>query len=256
MYKITSTIACLTLFLSALSCQTKTGKPLPELSPEFVAVLEAHGEWQKWYNAKAESYVMIHEGVMTEENTFVNLDSRKIRLSNSAFEIGFDGEKTWISPSRDAYRGNSVKFYHNLYFYFFNIPYVFTDPGVTVDKVADKSLNGKKYPTYQATFESGTGASPDDQYFLLISPETNRLEYLLYKVTYFGNENPTLNALKYEDYRDADGVYFPRILTGYAFENDSTKDIRYQVTFADALLLDEEFDAEIFEKPETGVFAD
>src|SRR5690606_1966699 len=184
-----------------------------------------------------------------------NLESRKIRLSNSEFEIGFNGNQAWISPNREAYKGNSVKFYHNLYFYFFNIPYVFTDPGVTVEKVEDKLMNGKKYPTFQAKFDSSTGSSPKDQYFMLINPETNRLEYLLYTVTYFGDENPPLSVLKYEDYRNSDGVYFPRILTGYTFENDSTKNLRYQVTFADALLLDEEFDEEIFEKPEDGVFA-
>ncbi|WP_323824189.1 DUF6503 family protein [Algoriphagus sp. C2-6-M1] len=254
--KLRLTVASLALLFSICSCQSQVEKPLPELSPEFTSILEAHGDWQKWHHAKAESYAMIHEGVMTQEDAFINLDSRKIRLSNSEFEIGFDGNQTWISPTRDAYKGNSVRFYHNLYFYFFNIPYVFTDPGVTVEKVADKSLNGKKYPTYQAKFDPSTGSSPNDQYFMLINPETNRLEYLLYTVTYFGNENPPFSALKYEDYRNSDGVYFPRILTGYTFENDSTKNVKYQVTFADALLLDEEFDAEIFEKPEDGVYAD
>ncbi|WP_339866055.1 DUF6503 family protein [uncultured Algoriphagus sp.] len=256
MQKFSLALTILALFLATLSCESIKEKALPELSPEFTEVLNAHGEWQKWYNAKAESYAMIHEGVMTEEDAFVNLESRKIRLSTSEFEIGFDGKETWISPNREAYKGNSVKFYHNLYFYFFNIPYIFTDPGVTVEKVSDKSVNGMIYPTFQAKFEADKGSSPDDQYFMLINPETNRLEYLLYTVTYFGNENPPFNALKYEDYRNSDGVFFPRILTGYAFENDSTKSIKYQVSFADALLLDEEFDAGIFEKPENGVFAD
>ena len=250
------TFPIIALLFILISCQSKVEKPLPDLSPEFTTVLDAHGDWKKWFNAKAESYAMIHEGVMTEEDAFINLESRKIRLSNSEFEIGYDGNQTWISPNRAAYKGNSIKFYHNLYFYFFNIPYIFTDPGVTVEKVEDKMLNGKKYPTFQATFDPNTGSSPKDQYFMLVNPETNRLEYLLYTVTYFGDENPPFSALKYEDYRNSDGVYFPRILTGYTFENDSTKSMRYQVTFADALLLDEEFDSEIFEKPEDGVFAD
>ncbi|MDR7131303.1 hypothetical protein J2X69_003664 [Algoriphagus sp. 4150] len=256
MHKISLAVTNLILLFSIVSCQSKVEKSLPELSPEFTTILDAHGDWQKWYNSKAESYAMIHEGVMTEENALINLDSRKIRLSNTEFEIGFDGSQTWISPSREAYKGKSVKFYHNLYFYFFNIPYVFTDQGVTVEKVADKSLNGKKYPTFQAKFDSSTGSSPKDQYFMLINPETNRLEYLLYNVTYFGDENPPLSALKYEDYRNAGGVYFPRILTGYTFDNDSTGNLKYQVTFADALLLDEEFDSEIFKRPANGIFAD
>lgn len=248
-------LASIILF-STISCETQVEKPLPELSPEFTEVLEAHGDWQKWYNAKAESYAMIHETLMMEENTFVNLDTRKIRISSAEFEIGFDGNQTWVSPDRNAYKGNSVKFYHNLYFYFFNIPFVFTDPGVTVKKVEDKSVNGQKYSTLQATFAPNTGASPKDQYFMLVNSETKRLEYLLYAITYYGNENPSLNLLKYDEYRESDGIFFPRILTGYTFENDSTKSLKYQVSFADPLLLNEEFDSEIFEKPKKGVFAD
>jgi len=229
---------------------------MSELIPEYEALLEAHGDWHKWYNAVAESYSMIHEVTMTEEDAFVNLNSRKTRISNSEFEMGFDGEKTWISPDRESYKGPSVKFYHNLYFYFYNIPFVFTDKGARVEKVEDRILNGKKYPTLKASFDSGIGASSKDQYFMLINPETRRLEYLLYTVTYFDNPTPELNALKYDDYRESDGVFFPRTLTGYAFKNDSTQSIKYQVTFANLLLLDEEFEDDIFEKPDNGVYAD
>jgi hypothetical protein len=229
---------------------------MPELIAEYEALLEAHGDWYKWYNAVAESYSMIHEITMTEEDAFVNLNSRKTRISNSEFEMGFDGEKTWISPDRESYKGPSVKFYHNLYFYFYNIPFVFTDKGAKVEMVEDRILNGKKYPTLKASFDAGIGASSKDQYLMLINPETRRLEYLLYTVTYFDNPIPELNALKYDDYRESDGVFFPRTLTGYAFKNDSTQSIKYQVTFANLLLLGEEFGDGIFEKPDNGVYAD
>ena len=119
----------------------------------------------------------------------------------------------------------------------------------------DKSVNGQKYNTLEATFSTNTWASPDDQYLILINPETKRLEYLLYSLSDSGNPSPSFTALKYEDYRSSDGVFFPRILTGYTFENDSTKSVRYQVSFNDPLLLNEAFDSEIFDKPENGVFA-
>jgi hypothetical protein len=227
-----------------------------ELNPDFLKVLEAHGDWQKFTDAKAMSYAMVHETNLTQESHLINLKSRKTRISTEFFEMGFDGEKTWISPSRDAYSGKSIKFYHNLYFYFYSIPFVFTDPGVTVEKVTDKSLNGQLYTTFKASFDSNVGESPDDEYFMLINPETNRVEYLLYSVTYYGNSNPSFNALKYEDYRDNDGILFPRILTGYTYENDSTKELRYNVSFGDLLLLPDEFDASIFEKPANGVYSD
>lgn len=244
----------LILFFSALSC-SEPKKPIPQVNPDFKAVLDAHGDWSKWINAKAMSYAMIHETNLTLENHFINLGSRKTRIDASTFQIGFDGDSVWISPNREAFEGNSVRFYHNLYFYFYSIPYIFTDPGVTVEKVADRTLNGKTYKTLQAKMAEGTGVSSKDQYFMLVDPAKNMIEYLLYTVTYFDNPNPILSALKYEDYRDSGGIKFPRVLTGYTLENDSTKTIRYQVSFGDVLLLDEEFEESLFEKPKGAVFA-
>ncbi|MFC3880501.1 DUF6503 family protein [Algoriphagus namhaensis] len=244
------------ILLVTLSACSQEKKTLPTLDPEFEKVLEAHGDWEQFYQAKAMSYQMIHETNLTKETHFINLDTRKTRIDADNFQIGFDGEQAWISPNRESFGGNSVRFYHNLYFYFYAIPYVFTDPGVTVTKVENRALNGISYPTFAAKFDSDKGDSPEDQYFMLINPETNRLEYLLYTVTFFGNPNPSLSALKYDDYRNANGLIFPRILTGYTLENNETTKVRYQVSFADILLLDEGFDESLFEKPTNGVFAD
>ncbi len=238
------------------ACSEQPLKEIPQVSPEYKELLDAHGDWSKWIHAKAMSFVMIHETNLTQENYFINLDSRKIRIDADNFSIGKDEEGTWVSPNREAFGGRSIDFYHNLYFYFYSIPYVFTDPGITVTQVENKMLNGVSYKTLQAKMSPENGNSPDDQYFMLLNPETGRLEYLLYTVTYFGNSSPTFSVLKYEDYRNADGLVFPRLLTGYNFENDSTKGIRIQVSFADILLLDESFDKSIFEKPDTGVYAD
>jgi hypothetical protein len=245
--------ALIVLFFAILGC-AEPKKPLPQVDPEFKSMLDTHGDWSKWINAKAMSYVLIHETNLTLENHFINLDSRETRIDASNFQIGYDGDSVWISPNREAFDGNSVKFYHNLYFYFLTIPYIFTDPEVTVEKVNDRILNRKTYKTFQAKMGNNTGSSPDDTYYMLVDPETNLLEYLLYTVTFFGNPDPVLSALKYEDYRSADGVQFPRVLTGYSLENDSTSTIRYQVSFGDVLLLDKKLDRNLFEKPENGVF--
>lgn len=245
-------LICFTIF----SCQQEQIKEIPNVSPEYKELLEAHGDWHQWIQAKAMSFVMIHETNLTQENYFVNLDSRKVRIDATDFSIGKDDQGTWVSPNREAFGGRSIDFYHNLYFYFYSIPYVFSDPGITVSQVENKTLNGKSYKTLQAKMSPENGKSPNDQYFMLLNEETGRLEYLLYTVTYFGNDAPTFSALKYEDYRDANGLVFPRYLTGYTFENDSTKSIRYQVSFSDILLLDEAFENSVFDKPENGVYAD
>ncbi len=255
LHSMRSRILPLLLAVILFSCSSPE-KQTPELDPDFEKVLTAHGDWEKWIDAESFSFTLFHETNKTQENHFIDLKSRKNRIDAESFQIGNDGEKLWVSPNREAYSGRSVRFYHNLYFYFFGIPYIFTDPGVQVEKVANRTLNGISYETLQASFESGTGDSPDDIYYLLIHPETQRLEWLLYKVTYFNPENDSFNALKYEDYRDAGGLVFPRILTGYTLEGDSTGSIRYQVSFGDVLLQEEPLDKAFFEMPENGVVAE
>lgn len=217
---------------------------------EFKELLDAHGDWNKWINAKAFSYAMIHETTLAMENHYVNLDDRKVRIDAESWQIGNDGKRIWISPDLESFQGKSVRFYHNLYFYFFSIPYVFTDPGVTVKKTENKLLNGTSYEALSVDFDSGVGDSPDDSYFMLIDPETGRLAWLLYRVTFFDKNNTNMNALKYEDYRDEDGLMFPRFLTGYQYANDSAHRISYQVSFSDILLVDEPLDESLFEMPE------
>lgn len=232
------------------ACGQKSSPPDPRLNqPEaFKKLLDAHGDWHKWVDAKAFSFAMIHETNLVMEHHYINLTDRKIRIDGDAWQIGNDGEKLWISPNREAFQGSSVRFYHNLYFKFFSIPYIFTDTGVPVKKTENKWVNGQSYEAFEVDFENGAGSK--DKYFLLVDPETGRLAWVLYTVTFFDPASTILSALKYDDYRDAGGVVFPRILTGYQFVNDSTRRVNYQVTFSDVFLLDEPLDDKLFAMPE------
>ena len=240
------------IFVFTFSCEQKVTTPDPRLNQpeEFKKLLDAHGDWSKWIDAKAFSYAMVHETNLAWENHYINLTDRKIRVDADTWQMGNDGEKVWISPNRQAFQGNSVRFYHNLYFYFYSIPYIFTDPGVTVEKTENKLVNGQSYEAFQVSFAENVGDSPQDKYFMLVDPETGKLAWVLYSVTFFDKSNTKMNALKYEDYRDAGGLVFPRVMTGYQFENDSTRRISYQVSFSDVFLVDEEMDADLFAMPE------
>lgn len=246
------------IFISfAFACGQKNSTPDPRLNqPEdFKKLLDAHGDWSKWIDAKAFSFAMVHETNLAWENHYISLPDRKVRIDADTWQIGNDGEKVWISPNRQAFQGNSVRFYHNLYFYFFSIPYIFTDPGVNVKKTENKLVNGISYEAFEVSFEENVGDSPKDKYFMLVDPETGKLAWVLYTVTFFDKNNTGVNALKYEDYRDAGGLVFPRVMTGYQFENDSTKGINYQVSFSDVFLLEEPMDADLFEMPEKNAVA-
>ncbi|MDX5339498.1 MAG: hypothetical protein LPK25_10740 [Cyclobacteriaceae bacterium] len=237
--------------LILISCNSQPAAPDARLEQpeEFKKLLDAHGDWTKWIEAKSFTYNMVHETNLAWENHYIDLVGRKVRIDADNFQIGNDGEKVWISPNRQAFEGQSVRFYHNLYFYFYSIPYIFTDPGVIVEKTEPKMLNGISYSAFEVSFKDGVGDSSGDKYIMLVDPETGRLAWLLYTVTYFDKENTKMNALKYEDYRDADGLVFPRILTGYTLENDSTKNLRYQVSFTGPLLVNEEMDDDLFAMP-------
>lgn len=236
----------------AFACDTKDSTPDPRLEqPEdFKQLLDAHGDWSKWIDAKSFSFAMVHETNLDWENHYVNLEDRKVRIDADTWQIGNDGEKVWISPNRQAFQGKSVRFYHNLYFYFYSIPYIFTDPGITVEKTENKHVNGQSYEAFAVSFDENVGDSPEDRYFMLIDPATGRLAWVLYNVTFFEKTNTKMNALKYEDYRDAGGLVFPRVMTGYQFENDSTKQISYQVSFSDVILVDKPMEDELFSMPD------
>lgn len=248
---ISRSILFLILASFSFACQQKNTTPDPRLnqSEDFKKLLDAHGNWSKWIDAKAFSYAMVHETNLAWENHYISLPDRKVRIDADTWQIGNDGEKVWISPNRQAFQGNSVRFYHNLYFYFFSIPYIFTDPGVNVKKTENKLVNGQSYEAFEVSFEENVGDSSNDKYFMLVDPQTGKLAWVLYTVTFFDKNNTKMNALKYEDYRDAGGLVFPRVMTGYQFENDSTKGINYQVSFSDVFLLDEPMDEDLFEMP-------
>jgi len=87
----------------------------------------------------------------------------------------------------------------------------------------------------------------------LIDSTTGQVAWVLFAVTFFDKGNQVQEALKYEDYRNADGMIFPRVITGYLLDNDSTTRIRYQSSFTDVYVLEEELDGSLFKMPKQGV---
>lgn len=243
------------LFSLHFACNPTDPDPRLDQPEEFKKLLDAHGDWGKWLSAKSFSFAMIHETTLEMENHYIDLAERKVRIDSETWQIGNDGEKVWVSPSREAFRGPSVRFYHDLYFRLFSIPYLFTDPGVVVKPVEDKLVNGQSYETLQVDFAASAERASGDSYYLLIDPQSGRLAWVLYNLTFFASTSTKLDAVKFEEYRDAGGLVFPRFLTGYHFENDSAKRISYQVSFSDVFLLEETLDEKIFKMPENAVVA-
>lgn len=247
----------LLLLVLLASCQEKNQGPDPRLTqPEaFKKVLEAHGDWEKWVEARSLSFAMVHETTLEWENHYLGLRDGKARIDADLFQAGNDGEKVWISPNRQAFPGNSVRFYHNLYATFLSIPYTLTDTLVTITPLPDRVFNGISYPTLEAKVKEGKLIGPSNRYELLIDPATGRLAWVLFAVTFYDKGNQVQEALKYEDYRDASGLIFPRVITGYQIENDSSKRIRYQVSYSDIFLVNEDLSESLYKMPKGAVKA-
>ncbi len=105
--------------------------------------------------------------------------------------------------------------------YFFAVPFVLADPGVNLEKLEDRELNGKTYQVVRVTFDDGTGVAPEDQYVLYVDPETNRMEVLLYSVTYFDSSRASnYSANHYADWQEVGGLLVPQKLVRYHWNPD------------------------------------
>ena len=245
------------LFL-LFSCQEKNQGQDSRLSqPDaFKKVLEAHGDWEKWVEASSFSFSLVNETTFEMENHYLDLRDGKVRIDAELFQAGNDGEKVWISPNREAFPWPSVRFYHNLYSTFISIPYALTDTLVTINPLPNRLFNGISYQTLEAKVKEGKLIGPSNRYELLIDPATGRLAWVLFAENFYDKDNKVQEAIKYEDYRDSNGLIFPRVITVYQIENDSSNLIRYQVSYSDIFLVNKNLDNSLFEMPKNAVKAD
>lgn len=230
-------IRVLSLCLVAFICTNCTNKQQAPTTPVktypeiFNKVLEAHGGKATWDAMNTLTYT-IGTGAKAEEHT-VELKSRRSLIEvPGKYKLGFDGKDVWISPHRDSFSGQSPRFMHNLRFYFVAIPFVFTDPGVNIKDGGMVTTNGKEYHLVHVTFEDHIGDAPEDHYNMYVDPNSNRIDFITYSVTYFDTSRATkYNALRY-DWAEANGLLAPTMFTGYKWEQDSLGEQRYQSSFS------------------------
>ncbi len=208
-------------------------------------VLTAHGGMDKWHSMKQMSFDLANG-----EHHVVELRNRKVRIDAENHSIGFDGSDVWISPAENEYRGNA-RFYHNLYFYFHAMPFVLGDPGITYSELPDAEMMGKTCKGILISYGDGVGDSPKDNYKLYYDPETGQMEWLMYTVTFRSQESSDrFNLIKYEDWREINGVKLPGKLVWYNHEDGVPKDPRREIPFTNVQLTTDTPDDGMFAKPE------
>lgn len=225
----------------------------PEVgSKDYPAVLKkvfaAHGGLDLWQSFRTLSFV-IPKGSEKERHT-IDLRTRKEHIYFSPeLAIGFDGKGVWIKDKNQIYSGDPV-FYHNLMFYFFAMPYVLADEGIHYEPTADLTFEGTSYPGIKIGFGDGVGISPKDEYYLYYHPQTHKMMWLGYTVTY--GTDTTSNQIKYIQYKNwtkYKGLLLPSGLTWYKTEDNAPTSPSTMIQFDSITLYKGMPKTPIYEKP-------
>ncbi|MCK0190233.1 DUF6503 family protein [Arenibacter sp. F20364] len=213
-------------------------------------IFETHGGITNWKGKKTLAFKL------GEELHTIDLQNRMDRVDGPAYSLGFDGDKVWLLNEGNAYNGDPV-FYHNLMSYFFNMPFVLGDKGIVYDETEDLVYQGVNYPGIAVSFNTGVGTSFKDEYFLHYDPQTYKMAWLGYTVSYrSGERSNNVNWIGYHDWTEVDGLMVPKALTWYSTEGRIIKEPREPVVFEQIKFGEQAKPANFFQKPEMGIFVE
>lgn len=143
--------------------------------PETMSkILNAHGGIDAW-NTMQQLYYEIEKPVVNDVYN-VALKSRKSLIASEHHLLGFDGENVWLKNLDTVTYKSNPKFYYNLMFYFYAMPFVLGDDGINYSESEPLEFEGTTYPGVLISYEAGVGESPEDEYILYYHPETYKME--------------------------------------------------------------------------------
>ena len=245
----------LILFIALWSCSS--GKAVEEkeeaISPkypkEIFSIFKQHGGVATWNSMNTLSYEFEEEGNVEKQT--IDLKSRRIRIEQEKFNIGFDGNEVWVQAlDTNVYEGDA-RFYHNLYFYFYAMPFVLADDGIEYAITESLVIDSIEYPGTKISYNKNVGDSPEDNYILYYNQKTKQAEWLGYTVTYFnGKPSEELHYLKFESWQKINKLLLPKTLTWYNLDiENNTKEERGKMTFTNVKLSSEKLPDSLFMKP-------
>jgi len=224
MNKILNLSVLIILAFTFITCSNQQGNTLEKeivqnnFPTELVKVFEQHGGLAQWQKMKAMSYEIVKED--QNEKQIVDLIDRRERIEAKDFTMGYDGLNFWLEADT-TYKGNP-KFYKNLMFYFYAMPFVIADDGIIYSETAPLEFEGKTFPGLKISYKSDIGVSPEDEYFVYYDPETFEMKWLGYTVTYFSQEkSKSIKWINYDQWKIVNGVKIPHVLAWYEVEENA-----------------------------------
>lgn len=224
------------------SCQINQKNAIAKIDyPDAIdKVFAHHGSLAKWQKMKSMSYDIVKED--GNENQMIDLNTRAEKISAPTFMSGYDGNDYWVKADT-SYKSNP-KFYTNLMFYFYAMPFVLADPGIIYTKVDPLNFDGKLYPGYRISYGNGVGVSPEDEYFIHYDADTHEMAWLGYTVTYFsGQKSQKISWIRYNDWNSINGLKLPKSLSWYKTEEGKITEFRNKREFTNIKVSETAFTA-------------
>jgi len=242
MKKLSLVLVCL---LTLIACKEETksenyaDKELDvttSVYPEPISkIFDAHGGIDAW-NTMEGMYYEIEKPTQNDIYN-VSLKNRKSLITSEHHKLGFDGKNVWLKNLDTVTYKSNPKFYYNLMFYFYAMPFVLGDDGINYSEAEALEFEGITYPGLLISYNDGVGESPEDEYILYYHPETFKMEWLGYTVTYFSKEKgKEFHFIKYSDWQEASGLQLPKTLTWYNYENNKPTTMRNPMNFVNVKL--------------------
>lgn len=215
---------------------------------EIAAVFKAHGGIQA-FDQKNTLIFELSNPEGNEKHT-TDLKTRHARIETDKFSLGFDGKEAWLQQEdTTAFKGNP-RFYHNLMFYFYAMPFVLGDDGISYQKVDDLVVDDKTYSGYKISYGENVGDSPKDNYFLYFDPVSYQMKYLGYTVTFFSKESSDkISLIEYSDWANIDGLLLPKTLKWRTYKEGKVGEVKSERNFVNASASEQKTDPSVFVKP-------
>ena len=221
-------------------------------SKELIKIFNAHGTYNRWQEMKQLSFIL-DKNDGNKESHSIDLKSRKLLINSNSYSIGYDGQQVWMN-SEGKFPTNKLRFYHSLFFYFYSMPFVFGDYGISYSKIDDLEFNNTTYSGIKMTYATDVGDSPNDSYFMYYDKETYQMKWLGYTVTY-GKDKPgtKINFIKYSQWESINGLLLPRKLEWYNTKNNLPFKFKHSVRFDSISILEKNLPYSIFLKPKDAI---
>ena len=206
------------------------------------ASIEAHGGLVGWFSNGPLAYRFDYRRMNGSGiDTYQEIDvwsSRAVHrmAADSSVSLGWTGTEAWQHPA-DADIGTNARFWALTPYYFVGVPFVFADPGVNHSPAQQLVLDGVTYDQVYITFGENVGDAPDDYYYLILDPQTNRVAGVRYTVTYPGFFDPGQRSaerlLLYDGEQSTAGLIFPTDYRSFLMTEDGPGDQATNIRLTD-----------------------